>query len=163
MATLVTTLTQSTKAVAGSPCNFVLAITNNAASAININGIAPMVTGSDGFSLFPCNIDAPISPVGQSVPIVGGTQFNVQIAAGNTAYFPFSIQFFGPGSIAGSRGIVNNQYQVTVNCIASDGTVFGPPPLNGALNFPNNGAFQAPTFYPGQVAFSFAANSGLIL
>ncbi len=159
-------LTQTSPALSGQPCQFILAVSNSGASTVTVQGIQPIVTGTDGVSLPPCNIDGPYAPIGSSTAVVGATQFNVPVLASATVYFPFLVQFFGPLIVGGGRATPNNQFQVTANCIASDGTVFGPPPLNLALSEPVFGAGGSPpnpAFVVGQLNFAFRANSGLAL
>ncbi len=163
-----TALTRAT-ARYGAPVDFMLAVGNTGGSAINVTSIQPTVSNSDGTIASAVSIAGPWASPGASTAQVYGSQFNVQVGAGSTVYFPFSLQFHMPAVGGGVAQPIPN-FLVSATVTSTDGTtitvtqsaqlnvnvtmpVFGLPPGS-----PPN---PAPSVY-GQLDFAAPKNSGLL-
>lgn len=162
---MIATLAQTAPAIMGQPATFVMAVNNTGASAVNVTGIQPFATLPNGTPATSVTVGQPFAPAGTNVAQVGGAQFNVQVGASGTVYFTFGAQFFGP-AVVGTPVTPSPTYLVGANCIASDGTVFAPVPLQAVLSRPVFGRSpgsppnSAPSLY-GQLNFSTPSNSAL--
>lgn len=134
---LLLTLTKQSEAIVGQRTWFQLAVKNNGGSAVDIFSVDPVVTSSAGVPGVPFNLGGPYVSPNQNTPDTT-TPFNVQIPAAGTAYFTFSVAFFGP-VVAGAPATPLMQFQVSAAVLDSDGVVSVPPALNVALNQPGFG------------------------
>lgn len=159
-------LTQNNVALAGTPINFTLAITNPDAQAINITGIQPVVTTAAGQLGIPVYIGGPYASPNQSVASTTTSQFNVQIPGTTTAYFAFNVTIMAP-AVIGSSAIGLNQYLVGANIIDSGGTVTAAASIELALNAPTFGPAPGsppnPAVDLGSLVFTLPGNSALAL
>lgn len=159
-------LTQTNMATFGNPTNFLLAVSNSAVSAVNVYSISPTVKTPAGQPIVACAISGPVAPPGVGAAQVGGSQFNVQVGASSTVYFNFQVTFYGP-AVAGATACPQGVFQVSADILASDGTMFTPPPIQVELNQPVWGL--PPGIPPNATAvvsslnFATPANSALTL
>ena len=130
---LVPTLTQVNPAITGQPIRFLLAVlSTESVTALTVTSVVPSVTTAAGQLGVPFNLGGPYVSPNQSLASTTTGQFNIQITAGGTAYFTFSISLFGQ-TTTGAAAVGLSQFQVQAAVATSDGSVYASPAVNVAL------------------------------
>lgn len=164
---MTSTITAPLSAQMGTPTYFTVTVSNGGGAQVSIYSMQPTVKLPNGQTATCCTIGPIIATAQLGNAQVGGSQFNVPVAASGSQSFSFEVCFFGP---AISGGPTQPSMAFVVDCISSysDSTSGGTlAPVQVNLNQPQfgqgSGSPPNPAVVVGQLDFQVPLNGSLTL